>query len=578
MQKENRACQNCKQDFTIEPDDFSFYEKIKVPPPTFCPECRMMRRMAWRNVRSLYKRECGLCKKVLISMYADDGAPVYCSECFIGDDWDQFFYARNIDWSRDFFSQVIEIFRKQPRVYQYRIGTVVNSDFGNSVVNTKNSYLCFSVVDSEDVMYSENIDRSKNSVDCFSVADIDQCSWNIISDKNYNSHFLVSSHSCIDSYFLYDCVNCQNCCLSTNLRNQQYVFNNQKLSKEEYAEAVKNLHLETFIGFQKNKELFLKIYTNAIHKYANILNSQNANGDYILNSKNVFRSFDVVNGSEDICYSSRIIKSKDLVDTYAILTGELVYESLSASGNSYMQIGSVLCLSSKNMEYSLFCKNCSDCFGCVGIKNSQYYILNKKYSKEEYEELLPKIKKLMEDVPTIDAKGRIYKYGEFFPFEFSPFGYNETVAMDYFSKNENEAIVQGFNWKIREKRDYQITIRSSDLPDDINEVDENILNEVISCPNNGDQMTQCTSAFKIVPNELQFYRQKNLPLPRYCPNCRHYERLTYRNPMKLWQRKCMCEKAHAHHEGKCEVEFETSYAPDRPEIVYCEKCYQQEVY
>jgi len=25
-------------------------------------------------------------------------------------------------------------------------------------------------------------------------------------------------------------------------------------------------------------------------------------------------------------------------------------------------------------------------------------------------------------------------------------------------------------------------------------------------------------------------------------------------------------------------EFETAYAPDRPEIVYCEKCYQQEVY
>ncbi len=28
----------------------------------------------------------------------------------------------------------------------------------------------------------------------------------------------------------------------------------------------------------------------------------------------------------------------------------------------------------------------------------------------------------------------------------------------------------------------------------------------------------------------------------------------------------------------CQNEFETSYAPDRPEIVYCERCYQQEVY
>ena len=34
---------------------------------------------------------------------------------------------------------------------------------------------------------------------------------------------------------------------------------------------------------------------------------------------------------------------------------------------------------------------------------------------------------------------------------------------------------------------------------------------------------------------------------------------------------------HSHHKGKCPNEFETSYAPDRPEIVYCEQCYQAEV-
>jgi RNA polymerase subunit RPABC4/transcription elongation factor Spt4 len=37
---ETKNCQNCKKDFNIEPDDFSFYEKMKVPVPTWCPECR----------------------------------------------------------------------------------------------------------------------------------------------------------------------------------------------------------------------------------------------------------------------------------------------------------------------------------------------------------------------------------------------------------------------------------------------------------------------------------------------------------------------------------------------------------
>ena len=59
--KEVRVCQNCHQDFTIEEDDFSFYEKIKVPPPTFCPHCRLVRRLIWRNERSLYKRTCDMC-------------------------------------------------------------------------------------------------------------------------------------------------------------------------------------------------------------------------------------------------------------------------------------------------------------------------------------------------------------------------------------------------------------------------------------------------------------------------------------------------------------------------------------
>ena len=41
---ETKVCQNCKKDFVIEPDDFAFYEKMKVPAPTFCPDCRMTQR------------------------------------------------------------------------------------------------------------------------------------------------------------------------------------------------------------------------------------------------------------------------------------------------------------------------------------------------------------------------------------------------------------------------------------------------------------------------------------------------------------------------------------------------------
>ena len=428
--------------------------------------------------------------------------------------------------------------------------------------------MCFSLIDCEDVMFSENIDKTRNSLDCFSCSDLDGCYQNILSHGNYNSYYMHSSSSCIDSSFLYDCVNCQNCCLSSNLRNGQYYFNNQKLSKEDYKKAVEELKLNSYEGVKQAKEYFdTEIYKSAIHKYANIISSDNVVRDYVTNSKNVFKSFDVSAESEDIRYSNRIIKSKDMMDIFAVLSGELAYDCIAPSNGS-RQIVCIFCIGSKNIEYSLFCKNSSDCFACVGLNNAKYCILNKQYSKEEYEELSPKLKELMNNNPYIDSKNRIYKYGEFYPFEMCPFGYNETVALDYVPVSKEEAITMGYPWYDREKRDYAVTLNSADLPDSINDVDSSILNETISCPNDGHAQFQCTSAFRITPEELQFYQIKKIPLPRFCPNCRHYERLNYRNAMKLYDRECS---------NNCGTTFKTTYSSDKDLKVYCEKCYQKEV-
>jgi len=184
----------------------------------------------------------------------------------------------------------------------------------------------------------------------------------------------------------------------------------------------------------------------------------------------------------------------------------------------------------------------------------------------------------MNNLPYIDGQGRVYKYGEFFPLELSPFCYNETIAQEYFPLTKEEALKQGYKWKDREERNYQIDIKTKDIPNDIKDVNDDIIGKVIECEHQGKCNEQCTEAFKIIPAELQFYKRMNLPLPHLCPNCRHYQRLKQRNPLKLWHRQCMCDKTNHLHKGKCEVEFETSYSPDRSEIVYCEKCYQQEVY
>lgn len=574
---ENRICQNCKSSFMIAPDDFSFYEKIDVPAPTFCPECRLLRKLNWRSFRSLHRRNCGLCQKNLISMYpVTDSAPVYCMECWNGDGWDPQSYAMEIDWSRPFLEQWLELFQKVPRLYSYANGTLINSDYTNYTINNKDCYLSFSIIECENVQYSEAIDKSKDCLDCLSVQELSQCSYNVDSKGNYNSHYLLRSQSCIDSYFLYDCINCQNCCLSSNLRNQQYVFLNEKLSKEEYFEALNSLRLDTFSGIEKTKSKFMEIRDSSVTKYASATNAVDSTGDFMINVKNCTNTFDIYN-CEDIKNSVRMLKSKDSRDCVGLLTGELEYEATACSVNSSKVAFSHICLTSTNVRYSALSRGISDCFGCCGLKDSQYCILNKKYSKEEYIELINKIERHMKEVPYISRTGIVYAYGEYFPPEFCPFTYNECVGFDSFPLSKSKAIEMGFSWKEKEKTDYKATLVANELPDSILDVPDSIISEIIECGNLESGTTFCTQAFRITPSELSFLRQKNLPLPRFCPNCRHGGRVKLRNPFKLYKRQCMCNREGHDHTGTCPNEFETSYAPDRPEKVYCESCYQKEV-
>ena len=82
-------CQNCHKEFIIDDQDKAFYNRIQVPEPTFCPVCREQRRIAFRNERALYKRECDLCKKSVISRISPDKKYLmYCKDCWWSDKWD----------------------------------------------------------------------------------------------------------------------------------------------------------------------------------------------------------------------------------------------------------------------------------------------------------------------------------------------------------------------------------------------------------------------------------------------------------------------------------------------------------
>ncbi|MDO8610741.1 MAG: hypothetical protein Q7R95_09420, partial [bacterium] len=117
MNNETKQCQNCQKQFNIDPEDFDFYEKINVPKPTWCPQCRMIRRMSYRNERSLYKSQCALCQKTMLSMYAPESPfIVYCKECWYSDKWDATTYGSDYDFNKTFFEQLFNLRNQVPRV------------------------------------------------------------------------------------------------------------------------------------------------------------------------------------------------------------------------------------------------------------------------------------------------------------------------------------------------------------------------------------------------------------------------------------------------------------------------------
>ena len=587
---QNVVCQNCKASFAIEPEDFNFYEKIKVPPPSFCPECRLVRRITWRNERSLFKRPCAKTGKQIITMFhPDTNVVVYDHDVWWSDLWEPTDYGQEYDFSRPFFEQFQELLHKTPLA---NLGNVncVGSPYGNHNLDCKYCYLLYASYDNERTHYSSGAVGLKDCLDIYVVEKSELSYWDMLCAGLYKTHFSYDTDESIDSFFLKHCKNLQDCIGCVNLRNKSHCILNIQYTKEEYETKKEELDFGSYKKLCEFLNLYNKFTPNFPNKYANIIKSTRCTGDNIMNSKNSKRCFDVYGDTEDSKYAIHCIDLKDSYDMYGGGIASLMYESVDAGVQSSKQLFSIFTHSCLETHYTYMCFNSKNIFGCVGLRSKQYCILNKQYSKEEYFELVPKIIEQMNALPYKDKKGIVYKYGEFFPSELSPFAYNETIAQEYFPKTKEEIIKKGYNYRDLSEKDYQATVLSKDLPDHIKDVPEGILNEIIACPNNGNEKTQCTKAYRIIKAELEFLKNNNIALPRFCPNCRHYQRLKQRNPFHLWQGKCQCTGTssqnkkykntveHSHGDNPCPNEFETSYAPDRSEIVYCEKCYQQEVY
>jgi hypothetical protein len=595
-----KNCQNCKNQFAIESADFNFYQMMKIPPPTFCSTCRLQRRLAYQNQRSLYKRKCNLCGKDIIAMYQENASfPVYCMACWESDKWDPLTYGVSYDFSKPFFTQFTQLMNRVPRkALMGMYSTWHNSEYNNMAQELKNCYLIFNSDFNEGCMYGSEVERSR---DCMDITMVDTCDSVFSSTACNNCNKVYFSVDCDESHNIWysrDLVGCSDCFGCAGLRKKKHCWFNKQLNKEEYQERMAAFKTGSYQAQREVINRTQEIWKSVPHKYMHGRHNADVSGEYINNSKEVHDSYIVFEGQScRFCMWLVIKPNKDCYDyTQFGQNAKNVYETLTTGANIndiYFTTFSTSNVS--RLYYSDSCHNgCADLFGCNGLRNKKYCILNKEYSKEEYAELTEKIREHMNEMPYVDAKGRTYKYGEFFPIEHSPFAYNETDAQEYLPLSKDGALEQGYRWFEFEEKKHQPTISWDKLADDVSQAEDVLTKEVILCRNwdQGKEQAQaqlCTKVYRILSRELELYKHHQMPLPRCCPNCRHYERVKQRNQMDLFDRTCECAgsgenksgykniSTHFHGEGACPNKFETSYALDRPEIVYCEDCYQSEV-
>ncbi|MBI2121942.1 MAG: hypothetical protein HYT98_02360 [Candidatus Sungbacteria bacterium] len=571
-----RQCQNCNQSFEIAPEDLSFYDRIHVPPPTWCPRCRFQRRLAFFNLTALYKRKCDLCGEEKISIYRPD-APyrVYCPPCWWSDKWDPMQYGRDYDFSRSFFEQYADLVHEVPHCgLATDHTTVINSTYTNHAGNLKNCYLLFQADFNEDCAHGVYVKNSRSTLDSSLILKSELCYDSMHSYKNSHCAGLRSQvTNSLDCYFLKDSFNCQYCFASANLRNRKHVIFNKQYSPEDYFKEIARWDLGSYAKYQEIKCLAEAHWKTLPPKPHMDDFSVNSSGSHYFQCKNCKDCFEVWGEAEDSKFLF-MLSIPPLKDCYDVSTWgnnlQLSYESYAVGEQgANLKFCAESGINAHLLEYCKFTFGGVEDFGCVGLRKKQYCILNKQYTKEEYEKMVPKIKKHMDEMPYIseirnpkhEIRKIIYKYGEFFPIELSPFPYNDTVAHNFFPLTKEDALARGYKWGDKEKRAYPITIKASDLPDHIKDAPGTILQEVIEC-------VACGRGFRIIPMEFKFLRKMNLPLPRQCPFCRIDEKFTlWVKDLRVIPRTC----------DKCGTSLTTNYTQEEAPVIYCKACYNNEV-
>jgi hypothetical protein len=518
-------------------------ERYLFAEPEMCEQCRYQQRIAHRNEWSLYHRKCDLTGKQIVSIYsADKKFKVYDQEVWWSDQWDPRDYGREFDFNKSFFEQFAELQRDVPRLAIANTNSE-NSQYSNQASENKDCYIVVGSNQNEKCLYGNWFQKCQNCVDCYAIEKSEWCYECVNGSSLYHCVFVNHSENTSDAYFSSDLKGCWYVFGCHGLRNKEYYIFNDPVTKDEWEDRVGKLVLTPEV-IELMKQRSEKVRLKSPHQYYEGKQNENFSGDLLQNCKSTYEAFNCRHCEDNILVQD-VWESKDCVDMTETLRTELCF-GLEGVADSYAVNFATKSWDIKYCHYIDLCFNSEYLFGCSGMSNQKYCIFNKQYVKEEYEELVPKI---------IEYMVKTGEWGSHFPAQYSPYGYNETIAWDYFPLGREEVLQKGWEWYDGEsKSGYQGP--EYNIPGNIREIGDDVCDRVLVCNVSG-------KPYRVVKQELEFYRTMGLPIPQKCFEQRKKERHGLRNPRILCDRECM----------QCGVEIRSSYSSDRAERIYCEQCY-----
>ncbi len=294
------------------------------------------------------------------------------------------------------FIENYEVLKKSIPVPAVWIDTVTkDADYIDYTYRSKGSYYAFGGYYLEDCLYTEFCGWGNKLVDSHSVTKAEKCYFCINCDQCHNCSYLMDCNSCTDCHFSAFLSSCNDCFGCVALTHKKYCIFNKQYTKQEYFKKVKELKKEEPDNiFALMFELKEKIPHPASRQVDNV---NCPYGNYIYNSKNCYWSFGTFESTNSgyTYYCSRLKNCWDVFSSGGEQGTAKCY-SIVSTQNSVDSAFLDFCEGCSNCYYSLSLINCTDCFGCVGLKNKKYCILNNQLTKEKYERAMKSIIKELE--------------------------------------------------------------------------------------------------------------------------------------------------------------------------------------